>query len=441
VQLQAGRVGGRLKGLAAARMGGAALLVLASSFGALALSGCSCETEGPATAAVSVVRVPEPAAAESAQEGNQETSVPSPPKSSGKAVSDEARVFASDVLGDVVVREAGDPANAWALAHGMLALGPEFKARDGRSALRVLADDFLESDAFGPMFAKNRDGRPVEPHTDLILKTLLERGYGLDEVLKPGVTVGDLLRASRARFKPVRDEGGRLGFPVPNDAPWSVQSWCQAAASDKTLGWESQAGSVSIDEVALALLGKLEFETHFIRSAIARGESFEKRKQGIFAYTCGGAHLFQGAASCASLGWPKKGNSTKRIAIQVEQYLARFDVETGLVDQALRQNPQLAMILHNQDLKFLGHLIESLSKLERDGLWTPNSAELALLDKAEARLIANIIELKRSGAYSPAAMSKFAANPQVFQLYLDLVGDAAHALHGLKLRAELAKSR
>jgi hypothetical protein len=281
----------------------------------------------------------------------------------------------------------------------------------------------------------------VEPHTDLILKTLLERGYGLDEVLKPGVTVGDLLRASRARFEPVRGEGGRLGFPVPNDAPWSVQSWCQAASIDKTQGWESQAGSVSIDEVAGALLSKLESETHFIRTAVAKGESFEKRKQGIFAYTCGGSHLFQGAGSCASLGWPTKGNSTKRIAVQVEQYLARFDVETGLVDQALRQNPQLAMILHNQDLKFLGHLIESLSKLERDGLWSPDSEALALLDKAEARLIANIIELKRSGAYSPAAMSKFAANPQVFQLYLDLVGDAAHALHGLKLRAELAKSR
>ena len=420
---QASRFGGRLTRQAVALRGRAAWLVLGLS---VALAGCSAEeSTAPAesSSSTSVPSTPAPAAP--------------PVQPAGQAVSPQARAIASDILRAVVVREAGDPANAWALAHGMLALGPDFKARDGRLALRVLADDFLESDSSGPMFAKNRDGRPVEPHTDLILKTLMERGYALDEVLKPGVTVGDLLRASRARFAPERIEG-RMSFPTPNDAPWSVQAWCEGAATDKTSGWESKTGSVTIDEVARALLGKLESETHFIRSALAKGEAFEKRKQGIFAYTCGGAHLFQAAASCAALGWPTQGNSSKRIDAQVEQYLARFPVETGLVDQALRQNPQLAVILHNQDIKFLGHLIEGMSKLELDGLWEPSAADKALLGRAEARLIANIIELERSRAYSVPAMEQFSANPQVFQLYLDLVGDAAHALHGLSLRAELA---
>jgi hypothetical protein len=344
---------------------------------------------------------------------------------------------ATDILTRVVIREAGDPANAWALAHGMLALGPEFKARDGRSALRVLSADFLETDSFGPMFAKKRGERPVEPHTDLILKTLLERGFGLSEQLRPGVTLGDLLAASRARFAPVR-AADRVSFSSPNDVPWSVQAWCQGAALDRTLGWESRSGSVTLDEVARALLGKLEAETHFIRSALASGGSFEKRKQGIFGYTCGGAHLFAGAAACASLGWPKEGNSRARIANQVEQYLARIPVETDLVDQALRQNPQLSVLLHNQDIKFLGHLIEGLSKLERDGIWLPSTTQSAALNDAEARLIANVIALERAGAYSSAAMAQFSADPQVFQLYLDLVGDAAHALHGLSLRGGLA---
>ena len=354
-------------------------------------------------------------------------------------VSLEARGIATDILTKLVTREAGDPANAWALAHGMLALGGDFKARDGRLALRVLADDFLESDTFGPMFAKARGDRPVEPHTDLILKTLLERGFGLTEELKSGVSVGDLLAASRARFAPLRTPD-RLRFVSPNDAPWSVQAWCQGAAADRTQGWESVAGSVTIDEVAAAQLNQLEVETHFIRQALASGTPFEKRKQGIFAYTCGGAHLFAGAASCATLGWPKQGNSAARIALQVEQYLARVPVETGLVDAALRQNPQLAVLLHNQDIKFLGHLIEGLSKLQRDGLWVPSPAQASVLDDAEARLIANVIALERAGAYSPPAMAQFSANPQVFQLYLDLVGDAAHALHGLSLRGSAVRA-
>lgn len=366
--------------------------------------------------------------------------VPVAPRASqSPGVSSHARAIATDILTKVVVREAGDPANAWALAHGMLALGPDFAARDGRPALRVLADDFLESDSFGPKFAKKRGDRPVEPHTDLILKTLLERGFALSEELKPGVTVGDLLAASRARFAPLRS-GEKLSFVTANDAPWSVQAWCQGAAADRSESWTSQAGPVTIDEVAAAQLSKLEVETHFIRAALATGKSFEKRKQGVFGYTCGGAHLFSGAAACATLGWPKQGNSSSRIGLQVEQYLARIPVETGLVDAALQQNPQLAVLLHNQDIKFLGHLIEGLSKLQRDGFWVPSPAQASVLDDAEARLIANVIALERAGAYSPPAMAQFSANPQVFQLYLDLVGDAAHALHGLSLRGRAVRT-
>ena len=100
---------------------------------------------------------------------------------SGPKVGEAARQAAVQILSAVVNREAGNPKNAWALAHGMLAMGPEFKATDGRRALDVLGSDFLERDAFGPRFALKRDGRPVEPHQDLILKTLLELGFGLEE--------------------------------------------------------------------------------------------------------------------------------------------------------------------------------------------------------------------------------------------------------------------
>ena len=419
---------GRRDGGAAA-FGLAALLLLALS----SCSGTGGEAKPPEAAPPTAAATEPKSTGPGAEAAENSSSVEARP---GPKVGEAARQAAVQILSAVVTREAGNPKNAWALAHGMLAMGPEFKATDGRRALDVLGSDFLERDAFGPRFALKRDGRPVEPHQDLILKTLLELGFGLEEKLGPDATVGDLLAASRARFSPERVAGG-LQFPAPNDAPWSVQAWCQGGAADETIGFESARGAVTHEEIAAALLGKLESETHFIRTALSTGRSFEKRKQGIFGYTCGGAHLFQGAAACVALGLPAKGNAARRMLAQVEQYLARIPVETKLVDEALRQRPQLAILLHNQDVKFLGHLIESLSKLQRDGLWTPNKQAEAILLDAEARLIANLVQLERSGAYRADRMAAFAANPDVFQLYLDLVGDAAHALSGMKLRIKL----
>ncbi|MEE2827578.1 MAG: hypothetical protein VX498_00200, partial [Myxococcota bacterium] len=297
-----------------------------------------------------------------------------------------------------------------------------------------------EKDSRGPVFAKERDGRPVEPHTDLVLKSLLEAGYELEAELKPGVRLRDLLEASRRRLV-VEGAGAEVRFPTPNDAPWSVQAWCEGTAAGAPDSWPASGQVLRLEDLTRALLAQLESETHFIRQAMTSGGSFQKRKQAIFRYTCGGAHLFQATASCAALGWPVQGNSAERVRKQIEIYLRRVPVETSMVDEALRAYPQLAILLHNQDLKFLGHLIESLGKVERAGLWTPSSQERLVLEDVQARAVATVIQLERLGAYRPETMAQFSGNPDTFQLYLDLVGDAAHALHGLRIQGELAKSR
>ena len=84
---------------------------------------------------------------------------------------------------------AADPRNPWALAHGLLVEGRTFKARDGRSAARVIVSDFLQREGSGPdanlFFASALpDGTPIEPHPQLLLKTLLLSGHAPSEVFR-----------------------------------------------------------------------------------------------------------------------------------------------------------------------------------------------------------------------------------------------------------------
>ena len=71
------------------------------------------------------------------------TPAPREPATPDPAV-DAVRAEARALLADVIDREAGDPANPWALAHGILARGRDFRATDGRLAVHVLVDDFLQ---------------------------------------------------------------------------------------------------------------------------------------------------------------------------------------------------------------------------------------------------------------------------------------------------------
>ncbi|MGQ0508734.1 MAG: hypothetical protein ACT4TC_25820, partial [Myxococcaceae bacterium] len=86
-----------------------------------------------------------------------------------------------EVLRGQCLLYAADPTNAWALAHGITGLGKTFATRDGRKATEVVITDYLESAGPGEgspyRFAKaTPDGTPVEPHTNLIPKTLVLAG-------------------------------------------------------------------------------------------------------------------------------------------------------------------------------------------------------------------------------------------------------------------------
>jgi len=407
--------------LAALQVGCGSLALLAAGCGSPAAES-PVVADGPTTPAD-----PAPASSGVAPEIDPGPVATPDPVAAEAAVEERVRA----VLGAVIDREAGNPANAWALSHGILARGPDFRATDGRLARDVLVDDWLQRTP-DLHFETQRGEVRVEPHADLILKTLVEAGLPLDAPI--GTTDGSptlraLLDASRNRAK----LGGADGFfPSENDAPWSVQAWCQAGPQDS---WTASGRPTTSPEVAEQLLGSLERQVDFIVQARAAGKPFAKRKQDIFAFTCGGAHLFQGAAACVAAG--SVPDAASRIAAVVDTWLARVPLETGLVDAAIKQHPDASILLVNQDIKFLGHLLESLGKAQRDGLWTPTAADREILKRVKLRLYQQILRFEAGGIYADKALAGFAANPGSFQLYLDLVGDACHAWSGMRIQAAL----
>ena len=364
------------------------------------------------------------------------------------------RAEAKGLLSTVIAREAGNPANAWALAHGILAMGPGFEGTDGRRAIDVLVDDFLQAERLAglkglqPFFPDaTAAGVPVEPHTDLILKTLVEVGLALEEPLtsKPGApTLERLLRSSHARSELVPGVKGKQAFPKPDDVAWSIQAWCQGSHAGAPESWRGGNGKEhSVNGVALQQLEMLEAETWFMRQAMNEGGTVQKRRQGIFGFTCGGAHLYQAVEACASAGFPRDDKARDRIDKINEIYLWRIALETKMVEDAMQQAPKLAPVLYNQDVKFLGHMLESLGKAERDGLFTPTDQERLLLQDAEGRLLAHVLQMGKLQVYEADKLAAWmnGSDAGTRQFYLDVVGDASHAYKGLTLQEELREKR
>lgn len=342
----------------------------------------------------------------------------------------EAQPMRELLLG--VVQEHGMVAdNPWAIGHGLLALGPDAALPDGSSAVDWLFSEYAEElplgDTVAVRFPVSRGAIRVEPHADLVLKVLTEVGVSPDRAVtvqgQPH-TVADLYTGSLARAW-VAD--GQTGFADFNDTPWALQGLATWAPED--LSWTATGGhAMTLDGYTHEVVGKLGEETAFMREAMANGTTVEKRRQGIFAYTCGGAHLFQGAAYAVARGY---GEPEDRDAIlrELSVWFWRAQLELDLVDELIRSQPQYAPVLLEQRLKFTGHLLESVHKVWALGLAEPTEAQLALVAILRHQLLVTVEAIDKLGLW--AKLDEVRAADE--QVYLDYVGDAAHALRALDL--------
>jgi len=340
---------------------------------------------------------------------------------------------AIELLADTVDAHASDPENPWAVAHGLLARGAGFTLSDGEPAVEAMFKDYAFEEELGGRalvgFPRKRGEIRIEPHTDLLLKAMTEAG--VDPSLAVEVDghpheVGDLWRHSLLTTW-LNLGNGESSFDSPNDMPWGIQAI--AAWAPENLQWAAAQGTpMSMNDMTRLMVHVLHTESGFMLQAMAAGEDFQKRGQGIFQYTCGGAHLLQGGAFVVARGFGGE-DELEKLRQQGALLYYRFPRELAITTSGAAQRPDMALILMVQQLKFVGHWLESAHKLAASGIYPPSGAERQVMAQALVALVDTVSALKRLGAYDNLDTIRLENE----QLYLDLIGDSAHALHGVEL--------
>lgn len=345
-------------------------------------------------------------------------------------------------LGKVVEARDGDPDNAWAIAHGVLARGPEFRLTNQLEAVPQLFSVFAEPRKVGDLtlvgFPPERNGEPVESHTDLILKNIGEVGVTPDQQFPMGgamVTAADLYRYTVLKTWLVPAEN-KSSFKDPNDMPWGIQALA-AWAPAGNLRWVAENGTpMDLDTLTDMMVVLLTRESKFMFDAMKAGEPFERKGQPLFSYTCGGAHLVQGTAYAVARGFGKP-EDRKYVAMQGPLLLYRLPIELGIYDEALAQHKEFREKLLVQRMKFLGHWLETMSRLQILGLFTPDDLQLNQVEGAAQNLAVTVHDLEKQGTFDHLDALATADH----QLYLDVIGDSAHAVRGLELALGRQKLR
>jgi len=346
------------------------------------------------------------------------------------ALSTEAQLRSQCLL------HAADPKNPWGLAHGICAFGKSYAASDGRRAADVILNDFLQKGAatgatLPYSFARYaKDGTPVEPHTNLHVKTLVLAGLPLTTAFETRaagkVTLGDLVK------------GVQRGFVhVPgNPAYWADVGWTlDLLAAVHTPGpsavFTNGAGTaIDFNRVMEDALAELERAQADLLAALDAGQAeVPKRKQGLYAHPCGGLHLVQAVFHWARFPAVRKAWG-KRLERQVAVLGWRLGSERRQYEAALQAAPTpYHRRLLVQMVKFYGHFLETYGRLRVEKTWKWSAADKQRVATARALLDDAVRKLQGLGAFERydevVRMDR--------QVALDLVGDSCHAVHGLDL--------
>jgi hypothetical protein len=335
------------------------------------------------------------------------------------------------ILTKVVEAHTRDPTNPWAIGHGLVAEGQNMMLSNGVMAVDWLFSTYAKRQKVDSRwllsFPESQGRIRIEPHPDLLLKAITDAGIQPDypvKVMGHAHTVSDLYKG--VLYETYFDAtSGRSSYTDANEMPWSlfgIASW----ASPK-MSWTGSFGhDTSLDDFTDHVGHQLNRATQFIADAKRDGRQFKKQRQGIFAFTCGGSHLIQGVVHARLLGF---GQSTKNspFSEEVDRLAYRYPIELAQIDAGIQSHPSFRLPLLIQRLKLTGHTLETLARIATSGV--ANSPDHLTLSKYIADLSESVLALQANGAFENINL----IGQKNEQMYLDLVGDSAHALRGLRI--------
>ncbi|RMG20049.1 MAG: hypothetical protein D6729_03730 [Deltaproteobacteria bacterium] len=315
-----------------------------------------------------------------------------------------------------------DPDNAWAIAHGLLALGPKMSEKErlkwARKILAKASTRVVSGRTIPVVEGQAPDGTPLEPHEDLLLRSLLTVGVPLDLEFRAGgrrYTVRDLYEGALWKFEP------------PHGGSWGAKAWTLLAIERALSMGEGDGTFVNhrgqrLDARAMVrqAAADLHERMRFLEETRDSGRPLVKRRQGIYAEPCGGFHFVQAIAAWGDEVPQLRGE----ISWETDLLHYRLAAERGVYAAAYQSAPpSLHLLLTIQELKFYGHWLETLADLRDAGAKVdPGHVALAL-----EGLVGAVRRLEAAGAFD--RMEEI--DRRRHQSYLDLIGDSAHALRGL----------
>lgn len=337
---------------------------------------------------------------------------------------------------------AGDPKSPWALAHGMVAFGADFAAADGRPAARVIVS-FAEQTVVGEkklwLFPEKKGSDPVEPHRFLLVKTLLEMNVPLDQTFETASSD----RVTLARL--VADLRSAASEPK-TDADYHHVAWQISALAEHVRREPKAAESPPLLAGLIAAgLGRLEADQKVVEGyggppekAFDEGSPLhvaKRDKTGIYGHSCGGMHLVQALASAVAVAG--SDDDKRRFRRQLGVLLFRYELERPAYAGLLQRHPDQGLLIRLQQQKFFGHLVESLTLARSLGLTAPDTEGGKRIDQVIRFAAADLVDVS-GGLVSGGVYDRLdAIRKEREQTYLDLIGDACHALRGLGRALEL----
>lgn len=343
-----------------------------------------------------------------------------------------------ELIRRVLWRFGRDPNNPWLLTHSLLAFGKDLKLANGQYAIDRIVSGFLKFKKVGkhdvPYFPVGTNRDRIEPHPSMHVKTFIELGVPLSRVFTVGkrkVTLAQMLK------------GVHQLFPYyPRDREIGHQAWRffllygHRPNNNKAWVWDNAKGEkVVFLRQVFRLIKYTDKQTSFLRILKNRGvkviPKLRLRRQHIYGESCGGFHLLQ-----AALRWCGHPNFRKRLQpfldAQIELMFYRLDGEVKLYTQLFKKYQKHAayrFLILLQQLKFLGHFLETVTDLHEWGLLKPTLEQRKAIRGAVQLAVVSVMLLYRLGWYGRIPLLQ----KRSYQMYLDLMGDSAHTLHALRL--------
>jgi len=342
-----------------------------------------------------------------------------------------AWIQAQQTLETVLQTYGTDPDSPWAIGHSLMALGSGLKLSNDEDAVQWLFSQYATrtplEDTWVLSFPASKDNRPVEPHPGQILKALTEAGVSPNtEVTVDGHThtAGDLYRGVLATTW-FDSKTGRSSFKEPNDIPWTLFGLANWSAPELT--WtDGQGHTTTLAALTNHASMTLSTATRFLSEAAHKKTQFTKRGQGIFKYTCGGAHMIQGVARAKLRGFGlNTSDGPFRHQMRLLQY--RFPQELAQIDAGAKASPRHAIPLAVQRLKLCGHTLETLGQLAVSG--HPDAPTPEELQSIADEVFRSVALLEQLSVFKNLHIMK----TENEQMFLDVIGDSAHALRGLRI--------